>query len=308
MVFPPSKEAYEALIDEVKALKEENKRLRNVRTTSEVELQPKTRDRKASRNSWSDIYNETTALRKHKKLLGQDVEIDDGLEWRVKWAQRGAGLFGLFGVICFVVGQYIALIVFAALWAIFGGMLVYKNVSLVIAKRLLRETNVVMILVFGLCIWSIDIARPSTSFSPVNGLIYMLVVCMFVFTDAVKVKSRVFVIVVGIIFILLNVSNIYDRTFRDWDQGVVLFKYTIQGNEYTFMKRSVKRSIFLQIMLFAMNGIYTIFKDRKQELMIFATGNINRETGTASKEVEQRSFVRKVKSENLVWNTPLCRI
>ena len=54
--------AYEALVNEVKALKEENKRLRNVRTTSEVELQPKTRDRKASRNSWADIYNETTAL------------------------------------------------------------------------------------------------------------------------------------------------------------------------------------------------------------------------------------------------------
>ena len=87
MVFPPSKEAYEALINEVKALKEENKRLRNVRTTSEVELQPKTRDRKALNklNSWTDIYNENTTLRKHKMLLGQEVETDDGLEWRVKW-------------------------------------------------------------------------------------------------------------------------------------------------------------------------------------------------------------------------------
>jgi hypothetical protein len=35
-----------------------------------------------------------------------------------------------------------------------------------------------------------------------------------------------------------------------------------------------------------MSGIYTLFKDKKQELMIFATGNIYRETGTASKEVE----------------------
>ena len=31
------------------------------------------------------------------------------------------------------------------------------------------------------------------------------------------------------------------------------------------MKRSVKRSIFIQIILFSMNGIYTLFKDRKQE-------------------------------------------
>ena len=47
-----------------------------------------------------DIYNETTALRKHKKLMGQEVETDDGLEWRVKWGQRGAGTFSLLAVIC----------------------------------------------------------------------------------------------------------------------------------------------------------------------------------------------------------------
>ena len=71
-----------------------------------------------------------------------------------------------------------------------------------IAKRLLRETNVVIILVLSLCNWSIDIARPYHSLSPVNGLIYVLCVSAFVFMDAVKVKSRVFVIVVGILFVL----------------------------------------------------------------------------------------------------------
>ena len=81
----------------MKALEEENKRLRNEkketsRSPAEVELEDrKTRDRK-SRNSWADIYNENTTLRKHKRLLGQEVETDDGLEWRVKWGQRGAGV------------------------------------------------------------------------------------------------------------------------------------------------------------------------------------------------------------------------
>ena len=95
-------------------------------------------------------------------------------------------------------------------------------------------------------------------------------------------------------------NEIYIRTFADWDQGVVLLDYSIQGNEYTFMKRSVKRSIFIQVLLFSMNGIYTLFKDRKQELMIFATGNIYRETGTASKEVEDKQYSMKIKSENIV--------
>ena len=85
-----------------------------------------------------------------------------GLEWRVKWGQRGAGVSVLLAVICWVAGQYIATIVFGALTLIFVGILYYKNVSFVIAKRLLREPNVVIILVFGLCNWSIDIARPKT--------------------------------------------------------------------------------------------------------------------------------------------------
>ena len=124
--------------------------------------------------------------------------------------------------------------------------------------------------------------------------------CMFVFLDAVKVKSRMFVIAIGIIFVLANIHNVYNLIFGNWSQGVILFKYTIQGNKYTFMKRSTQRSIFIQIMLFSINGIYTLFKDRKQELMIFATGHIYRETGTASKDVEQKSFVRKIKSEKSI--------
>ena len=80
----------------------------------------------------------------------------------------------------------------------------------------------------------------------------------------------------------------------------MLLEYTIQGNKYTFMKRSTKRSIYIQVLLFSMDGIYTLFKDRKQELMIFATGNIYRETGTASKEVEDKEYSMKLKSENVV--------
>ena len=91
MVMTHTVEAYEALINEVKALKEENKRLRNEkkdtgRSPAEVELQPKTRDRKASRNSWADIYNENTTLRKHKMLLGQEVETDDS------WSGASSGV------------------------------------------------------------------------------------------------------------------------------------------------------------------------------------------------------------------------
>ena len=97
-------------------MEEKKKRTGNGSSPTEVELKDrKTRDRKARRNSWADIYNETTALHKHKKLLGQEVETDDGLELRVKWAQRGAGVSGLAGLICFVARQWIATAVFGTI-------------------------------------------------------------------------------------------------------------------------------------------------------------------------------------------------
>ena len=128
----------------------------------------------------------------------------------------------------------------------------------------------------------------------------MIVVTIFVFLDAVQVKSRVSVMVVGIIFVLANVFGIYQRIFTDLDQDVVLLDYSIQRNKYTFMARSTQRSIYIQVMLFSMNGIYNIIKDRKQELMIFATGNIYRETGTASKGVQDKQYSEMIKSEKSI--------
>ena len=56
------------------------------------------------------------------------------------------------------------------------------------------------------------------------------------------------------------------------------------------MKRSTKRSIFLQILLFSANGIYTMFVDRSMKLMVFATANIFKDTGTTSEEIEDTTF------------------
>ena len=230
------------------------------------------------------IYRET----------GHDTETDDGIEWRVKWAQRGTGVSFLLGMICWLAGQFFATMVFCILGTIFTVILYYKNFSFVIAKRLLREMNVVIILGLGLCNCVINIARPLYALEPVLGLIYMLAVSLFVFLDAVKVKSRTFAIAVGVVFVLTNTYNIYNYILGDVDQGVVIFKYSIHGNDYAFMKRTNKRLIYIQVLLFSMNGIYTLFKDRKQELMLFATGNIYRETGTASKEVEQKIICTKM--------------
>ena len=56
-------------------------------------------------------------------------------------------------------------------------------------------------------------------------------------------------------------------------------------------------ALTIQVLLFSMNGVYTMFKDKKQELMLFATGHIYRETGTASKHVEDKEFSKNIKLE-----------
>ena len=132
------------------------------------------------------------------------------------------------------------------------------------------------------------------------GSIYFLLVNSFVFMDALKVKSRKLVIVMGSVFALLHVYHIYNFTFGNASEGVLLFKYTIDGKEHSFMKRSTKRSIFVHILLFGIAGMYTIIVDKKQERLLFVTGNVYRETGTTSKEVEDTQYLSEIKRERVV--------
>ena len=78
-----------------------------------------------NRNTLAEIYHNNTVRRKNMILLGEDVIMDDWLDWRVKWGQRGVGIFGFLGLICFIlaggtnVGLRIAVIIFGAIALIF---------------------------------------------------------------------------------------------------------------------------------------------------------------------------------------------
>ncbi len=231
--------------------------------------------------------------RQSKMILGKETFIDGSTVWRVEWAHRGIGAFSFFGVLCYIVGRSISNNVLRIIAIVFGYlgylcfvMLLYKNISFVMMKRLFKEPNVIIIMVLSLCNWAIEIGRPLTSLSPVNGFMYMLLVNSFVLMDTVTLKSRYLIIGFGILFVALNVYNLFTGTFGDVDIGVVLVRYNIQGNEYTIMKRSTQRSIFLQVLLFSANGIYITFVDKTMKLMMFATGNIYKSTGTTSEEIE----------------------
>ena len=238
------------------------------------------------------------------RVLGNVVELDEWLDWRVKWGQRWAAVCGALATLAYVINGtlfggynvplFVATIVFAFGTVFAAGLIYYKNISFVIARRLLKEVNVVLVLMLGVCIFIIDCAKPYNSFSPINGFIYLVMLTLFLFLDAVITKSRVLVVVIGIFFGLFSVYMITEYIFNETDIGVILIEY---GDGYVLRKRSVKRSCFIQIFLLSINGLWTMFKDKKMEMMMFATGNIYRETGTASKYVEDREHSMRMRSE-----------
>ena len=115
------------------------------------------RDRSSTRNSWSVGAGKGSGIhgrRGSMRLWAIDSEIDEWLEWRVKWGQRGAGVCSFLALICYIaayagdsdiVGFQIASVAFAIITLLCCGVFYYKNISFVVVKRLLCEPNVIVI-------------------------------------------------------------------------------------------------------------------------------------------------------------------
>ena len=227
---------------------------------------------------------------------------------RIRWSQYGAFFFTLIGVSCYVFGGMrifalqVVTLISSVLALICCTILFYKNFSLPIFKKLLKEINVLVIIV--LTIWNFIVVTmiPRTPLSPFIGFIYFLVTCAFLFLDAVVQKSRAMAAMVGLLFVALNLYNLYGSTISDFDDGIILFRYTLEGVEYTIMKRSTHQGIYLQILLFSSRAVYRLLFDKKMELMVFGTSNIYRKSGTTAEHIEDKAFTAGLGEENsLKW-------
>jgi hypothetical protein len=234
-------------------------------------------------------------------VLGSKIQLDKNLKYRVTLGQHLAAGGGVVCVTFWILGGILYnqqntlmsivicisfLVVMAGLAFIFHG-----NVSLPTLRRLLNEINVVVIMVLITFDMIINIYKPTNWFSPFSGTIFFLEIMLFVFMDAIIRKSRTFMLCASTVVALNTLFNIYSNTIGDANVGVVLFKYEIAGTKLQIHKRSIKRSIYTQIFCFSLTGIITVFKDKKKELMIFAKGNIYRDTGTSSKLRPEQEFV-----------------
>ena len=129
---------------------------------------------------------------------------------------------------------------------------------------------------------AMELIVPYDSVSWINGVVYLFIVLSFIAIDSIIVKSRLFALVVGLLFSLVNVWNIYNLSFGNWSNGVVFFSYTNNGEKFVVYRRPTQRSIFLQILLFSLNGIWVLIMDKKMRIMMFATAYVDKESGKAS--------------------------
>ena len=98
-------------------------------------------------------------------------------EFIIVWAQRGICVFLLIGLFLFLLGRSTRSPILQAIcfcWSdcLSIGNLCYKNVSLVVMKRLLIEANVIIIVLLGLYNLAIEIVRPDDFLSPFNAFGY----------------------------------------------------------------------------------------------------------------------------------------
>jgi hypothetical protein len=242
----------------------------------------------------------------YKKEVFPEMQFPMIIKNRTKWAQRGVLVFGLLAMTSYILGGVlvspilrVSSTVMSGLAIISLGVLSYKNISLVMVKRLLRESDVIVILLLSLINLSINIGKPKDSVSPFTGIAYVLVVNGFTFSDSMISKSRVFIILLGSLYVTVSLYDLYQTIIGVDEYSVVLFKYEIGDRQYTIMKRTAKRWIYTQVLLFGAKGVYIMFKDNAMERMMFATGNIFRSTGTTSSEVKDEKFSSSMNLEKI---------
>ena len=191
-------------------------------------------------------------------ILGEEIERDiESINIRLKYGQIFTPIFGSIGIVLYFIGNILyrnknipilaITIACTALSIFFIIIMYYKNTSTTIAKRLLKNVGVTIMLLSGIAILIIDFYKPASATSKMYAVIYAALLLFFISLDVITVKSRKFVLVACFLFSSISLYNLYVYFITELDTGVILFR--INGNP--IYKRSTKRTIFLQVFLFS---------------------------------------------------------
>lgn len=234
-------------------------------------------------NSW--------ATERPKKVLGE-VEIPK----RVRYSQ-GAVYVGMIVAIVFSQLTYnpsnpdqplnpvyfSAFVCALAVTWVGNSMVLYKNTSFSILRKLVREPNVWQIAI--LCIGLLILDGFGSTASMFRSFAYVLGLVMLVLLDAVEKKSRMFVLSAGAVYTLLTIYHVLIRAFAMPGENIVIF---VVLEKYEMNLRSLKRSIFMNQLTLMLSGLITLFADKKMEKLMFCTKHEFNLNLNHVKEDEQR--------------------
>ena len=171
--------------------------------------------------------------------------------------------------------------------------------------RVIKQIPVRITLCALTFVFVIDVATVQHKMDIVSSFGYVTCGMLLMMLDTIKVKHRALLLVTGSIFIGVNLFNIYNRIFGDAEIGLIL----IEPFGRKLYVRDVKRSLFFSILSLALNGLITLYRDRKQERYMFVVDHVNRATGEASKMRESLQYVASrqmsLKSKKLQMTTSL---
>ena len=176
-------------------------------------------------------------------------------------------------------------------------MVLYKNVSFSILKRLFTQVNVIMMIIFTMMNTASDAIR--TANHAIMGYAYFLIVLCVICLDAIKVKSRAFILTFGLAFLGLTtyfwIGHVFLWDTRDKSQ--ILFRGL--RNEPLY-KSAMKRWVFSQLIIFSCKGLKTLLLDRNGEYLLFVTSNIFRDSG----EYDDGSVSNTQYDDNVAGDAP----
>ena len=101
--------------------------------------------------------------------------------------------------------------------------LLHRNLSIAVACKLLHEPNVLFIILLGIFNVIVEIVKPFDHMSVFLACTYLFNGIFFILFDAMERKNRGMIIVVGIVFALITIYNMYSVTFTHIDNNTILF-------------------------------------------------------------------------------------
>ena len=207
-------------------------------------------------------------------------------------AERLVCVFGIAATICFLINLSMENEILVYIFSILGAItvaciiLVYeRNVSLEVCKALLKEVDVLVLLICSIARTLLEVLYGETWF---QAVLYFMVVFVFLSVDTLKVKSRVFTLVPATLFLTLTVTNLVNNIIHTMP---VPDKVVIKSGSFIIGLNTMHRAIYTQILFFGLRGLFVLAFDTRMEKMIFAAGPLYRSTGETTEVKKNEAYL-----------------